>query len=91
MGAKISKNQEKKYCCIRFKEFVKDKLIYYAYENTNNLDETAWYIPDDFGHIYYCPFCGTHIKGEGWGEYDLTRKPDISVKMPENFNGMINE
>jgi hypothetical protein len=32
-------------------------------------DDTEWAVKD-FYHIYYCPFCGDSIKGQGWGEYD---------------------
>ena len=31
-------------------------------------DETEWAIPG-FYHLYYCPFCGTLVKGQGWGAY----------------------
>ena len=81
MEGKISKNQQKIYCCPRFYRWVQEGLIHYAYDDTDDLDETSWYVPEEFGHLYYCPFCGTHIKGEGWGEYDETKKPDIdSIK-----------
>ncbi len=60
------------YCCERFKESVEeDKIIVSA---TDHPDETEWYIPEG-GHIYYCPFCGAFIKGEGFGNYDEKYPP----------------
>lgn len=82
MSGKITNKQKKSYCCPRFKRWVEKGRICYAYDDTEKLDETAWFIPEEFGHIYYCPFCAAHVKGEGWGEYDETKKPDIDlVKM----------
>ncbi|WP_224981294.1 hypothetical protein [Geomonas agri] len=38
-------------------------------EKANDLpDETEWLLPE-WLHIYYCPFCGSFIKGEGFGTY----------------------
>ncbi|MFC1646025.1 hypothetical protein ACFL2Y_02470 [Candidatus Omnitrophota bacterium] len=58
------KRARKEYCCQRFAEYVKEKEIIYS---TN--DETEWFVPN-FGHLYFCPFCGAFIKGKGWGNYD---------------------
>jgi hypothetical protein len=52
-----------KFCCERFEEAVREKEIMRADVN----DETEWYI-GTLWHIYYCPFCGTKIKGKGWGQ-----------------------
>jgi hypothetical protein len=54
-----------KYCCERFQECVAEKSIVYCEEQ----DETEWAVPE-FYHLYYCPFCGSFIKGRGWGEYE---------------------
>jgi hypothetical protein len=83
MGKKISKNQKKIFCCPRFRNWINECRIHYAYDDTKDLDETAWFVPD-FGHLYYCPFCGAHIKGEGWGEYDIAKKPDIDF-LPDGW------
>jgi hypothetical protein len=58
-------NGEAKYCCERFKEAVFEGKIKHADDTP---DETEWYLPES-GHIYYCPFCGSLIKGEGFGAY----------------------
>ncbi|MDH3455038.1 MAG: hypothetical protein OEL80_07795 [Desulfuromonadales bacterium] len=60
----MPKNQELTFCCERFEEAVEEHEIYHSPDN----DETEWYI-DMLWHLYYCPFCGTFIKGKGWGEY----------------------
>ena len=74
-------------CCWRFKESVKDGIIEYA----GNYDETEWIISDG-DHIYYCPYCGSYIKGVGFGippkkaekiteqEYTLLREIIIKYK-----------
>ncbi len=54
-----------KVCCKRFGDAVQEGLISRSESN----DETDWYFPEG-GHLYYCPFCGTHIKGAGYGNYD---------------------
>jgi hypothetical protein len=54
-----------KYCCERFKETVLEGMITHSYSKP---DETEWFIPYS-GHIYFCPFCGKFIKGDGWGNY----------------------
>ena len=69
--------EEKKYCCERFERYVKKKQIIYAYQPprpAGELNETAW-ITHDLWNIYYCPFCGSLIKGKGWGTYDKTHPP----------------
>lgn len=53
----------KKYCCLRFKESVKEKKIIHS----KGKDETEWYMPKWY-HIYFCPYCGTYIKGKGFGK-----------------------
>ncbi len=65
------------YCCERFKESVEtDKVIMKA---SDIPDETEWYLKDG-GHIYYCPFCGAFIKGEGFGNYNEKYPRDKSTK-----------
>jgi hypothetical protein len=54
------------YCCERFKEAVSEGNIRHADDIP---DETEWYLPET-GHIYFCPFCGSHVKGDGFGTYD---------------------
>ena len=56
----------KKYCCVRFKESVEEGFIVRASPG----DETDWYLPE-WLHIYYCPFCGSNVKGSGYGQFDL--------------------
>ncbi len=53
------------YCCERFKESAEEQEIVHAGID----DETEWFIPE-LWHLYYCPFCGALIKGQGWGTYD---------------------
>ncbi len=79
-------------CCYRFKMSVKDGILRHA----QNYDETEWIISDG-DHIYYCPYCGSYIKGEGFGrsykkvekideqEYTLIRKI-ITKYNPEQKN-----
>ena len=55
----------KPYCCVLFEESVKEKKFLHA----KGCDETEWHIPE-WHHIYYCPFCGTNVKGKGFGTYD---------------------
>ncbi|MCP4352093.1 MAG: hypothetical protein GY795_42055 [Desulfobacterales bacterium] len=60
------------YCCDEFKRNIED---YKVIEKAADIpDETEWYISGG-GHIYYCPFCGTHIKGNGFGAYDEKNPP----------------
>jgi hypothetical protein len=37
-----------------------------VYADNKDIDETEWFMPE-WLHIYYCPFCGTYIKGKGFG------------------------
>jgi hypothetical protein len=53
------------FCCERFRESVVEGKIERS-EDPN--DETEWYFPE-WLHIYYCPFCGTPVKSEGFGAY----------------------
>jgi hypothetical protein len=59
------KRKPQKSCCKRFQECVAEESIVYCGEQ----DETEWAVPE-FYHLYYCPFCGSFIKGRGWGEYE---------------------
>ncbi len=59
----------RKHCCRHFQIAVKEKFIMKAI----GYDETEWFFNKGF-HLYYCPFCGTNIKGKGWGEYDIEAK-----------------
>ena len=52
-----------KICCERFRQCVEEGEIVHA----DDFDETEWYIPE-WHHVYYCPFCGSYIKGEGFGK-----------------------
>jgi len=61
-----------KYCCERFHESV--KTIECIARADDLPDETDWYIVHGL-HIYYCPFCGAFIKGEGFGDYDKKYSP----------------
>lgn len=65
--------QKPEFCCPRFEKAVVNREIHFSYDNSNGIDETAWFI-NTLWHIYYCPFCGTFIKGEGFGDYDLILK-----------------
>lgn len=55
------------FCCERLKDMYEENdpnheiLVY-----TRDFDETQWYI-NGLGHLYFCPFCGCYIKGEGFG------------------------
>lgn len=58
-----------RYCCERFRDSVKEgKLVH-----SLSLDETEWFMPE-WLHIYYCPFCGTSVKGRGFGMFDKEKK-----------------
>jgi len=59
-----------KVCCERFQECVDEGEILYAGKS----DETEWFIPN-WHHLYYCPFCGALIQGEGFGELEKKRAP----------------
>ena len=57
--------RKRAYCCERFAECVKEASIHHC----GTKDETEWAV-QGFYHLYYCPFCGTFIKGRGWGRND---------------------
>lgn len=57
-----------KICCERFQDFYETGEIVFAYADTQEIDETQWFI-DGLAHLYYCPFCGEYIKGRGFGVY----------------------
>lgn len=85
-GPDFDKNSEEKFkkwlsglngqipgiCCDRFKQAVEEHEIKFSYSDTTAVDETAWYI-EGMWHIYYCPFCGKHIKGGGFGSFDVSK------------------
>ncbi len=58
-----------KLCCSRFRASVEEGYIIRA----DGYDETEWFASKWF-HFYYCPFCGTNIKGKGWGRFDILTK-----------------
>ncbi|MBI4833841.1 MAG: hypothetical protein HY811_03330 [Planctomycetes bacterium] len=60
------KTKKGKYCCGRFKDAVKEEEFISAYRYGKGIEETSWVIPG-FYHLYFCPFCGTYIKGRGYG------------------------
>lgn len=68
-------------CCWRFKESVKDGILYHA----GDFDETEWIISDG-DHIYFCPYCGTYIKGEGFG-----RPPKKAERITEQEYALLHE
>jgi len=68
------------FCCERFKKEYEDGPIQYAYEDTNETDETDWYV-ESFTHLYYCPYCGAFIKCQGFGDYDKKYPPKPEVKV----------
>ncbi|MCK5145839.1 hypothetical protein KAR48_03735 [bacterium] len=57
------------YCCKRFGFYVADKVIHNIFDHTDEVDETEW-VAEELGHLYYCPYCGKNIKGNGFGTYD---------------------
>jgi hypothetical protein len=61
----MNKENKYNYCCNRFRIAVDEGYILKA----DSYDETEWYFPE-LGHLYFCPFCGSHIKGEGFGDFD---------------------
>lgn len=73
-GRKIST-----FCCERFEEWYISGEICYAYEEYMDIDETEWYIAT-FAHLYYCPFCGSFIKGYGFGDYDKKYPPGNDIR-----------
>jgi hypothetical protein len=61
----MKRKHTKKYCCERFVQCAEEGSIFHCGKE----DETEWAVKD-FYHLYYCPFCGNFIKGQGWGEYN---------------------
>ena len=59
------RNRKIAYCCVRFEESVKER----KFVRSPRGDETEWFMPE-WLHIYYCPFCGTLVKGRGTGNFD---------------------
>lgn len=56
------------FCCERLKDIYeevdpKHKIIVF----TKKFDETQWYIRG-LAHLYFCPFCGSYIAGNGFGK-----------------------
>ncbi len=62
----MNQAKEEKYCCVRFADSVREGVFVHSEAK----DETEWFIPRWY-HLYYCPFCGQLIKGEGTGEFNL--------------------
>ena len=58
------------YCCARFATCVENDEIAHADDIP---DETEWNIPG-WHHIYFCPFCGTDVGGEGFGRPEIPGK-----------------
>lgn len=67
--------EEKKFLSINDNKLLKRNMIVWhidhkyngkKYINNKKIDETQWFMPE-WLHIYYCPFCGTYIKGKGFG------------------------
>jgi len=61
----MKKSKKNSYCCDRFEFAVNENYII----KSDDYDETEWYFPE-LGHLYFCPFCGSYIKGEGFGNFD---------------------
>ena len=70
------------FCCERFKDFYNSGEVIYAYEKSTKIDETDW-IVDSFAHLYYCPFCGSFIKGRGFGNYNEKYPPNKKTRIIE--------
>ena len=51
------------FCCKKFEDSVEEGKIIKA----DDCDETEWYFPE-WLHLYFCPFCGTNVKGNGFGD-----------------------
>jgi hypothetical protein len=64
----IFRFKEPEHCCTRFSEAVLKGEILYAYKEFDDIDETAWFVESKW-HIYFCPFCGTNVRGIGFGSY----------------------
>jgi hypothetical protein len=58
--------QSYEFCCAKFEDAVRHKVIVHAEAQ----GESEWLI-DGHRHIYFCPFCGTDIKGIGGREYNF--------------------
>ncbi|GAB6147335.1 hypothetical protein [Desulfocicer niacini] len=63
------KKQKYSFCCNSFKKSVEEG----KFEKAEEDDETEWFMPEWY-HIYFCPFCGSSIKGKGFGTYDIEQK-----------------
>lgn len=60
--------QEISFCCERLKEvYNEEDADHEVFVYTTDFDETQWYIPG-VGHMYFCPFCGSYIAGNGFGK-----------------------
>ena len=62
-----SRMGELTFCCWRLKDIYEEvgpehEILVF----TREFDETQWYI-NGLGHLYFCPFCGSCIAGEGFG------------------------
>lgn len=77
----VEVDEDASYCCDRFKESVTDGNILHADDIP---DETEWYLPEA-GHIYYCPFCGSFIKGEGFGTFHGETQPNNATRPDKPF------
>ena len=62
------------HCCGRFRGCVAEGSIHYCGKD----DETEWAV-QGFYHLYYCPFCGTPVKGTSWGD---DQKNDLPNRRP---------
>lgn len=51
----ITRKQLEEVCCERFYEAYLAGEICYAYEKSQEIDETEWYV-NELWHLYYCPF-----------------------------------
>lgn len=76
----MRKHKPKKFCCERLKNAYKEGLLRYTYELTNEIDETDWFV-EGFYHLYYCPFCGAYIKGNGFGDYEKKYPPAKNIRV----------
>ncbi|ATW24575.1 hypothetical protein [Candidatus Formimonas warabiya] len=56
------------FCCERLKDAYEEidpdheVLVF-----TEEFDETQWFI-SGLAHLYFCPFCGSYIAGNGFGK-----------------------
>lgn len=66
--------EEIHFCCERFQEvYNEEDAEHEVFIYTVDFDETQWYIPG-VGHMYYCPFCGSYIAGNGFGKPWIPKK-----------------